>query len=273
MHHTITTIYCLCDELLRAMEHRDDRQSRLSSSEILTIALVSAMYFGGNFERGRIFLHEHGYIRTCLSRSRFNRRLHALPSTCWETFFSLLAQCFKENNSSADYVIDSIPIPVCDNIRINRCRLVKEEMYRGYCASKRRYFYGFKIHLLITGKGQPVEFVLTPGSTSDTSALKLLPLELSPGAIIHGDRAYNDYQEEDLLRECGGITLQPQRKKNSKRPLPLWEEFLSKPIRQRVETTFSALTSMFPKHIHAVTKRGFVIKLVCFLIALAIKAG
>ena len=64
MQHTITTIYCLCDDLLIAMDHHDDRQSRLSSSEIMTIALVSAIYFGGNFEKGRVFLHDHGYIPT-----------------------------------------------------------------------------------------------------------------------------------------------------------------------------------------------------------------
>jgi hypothetical protein len=34
-------------------------------------------------------------------------------------------------------------VAVCDNIRILRCRLLKGEGYRGYCASKRRYFYSF----------------------------------------------------------------------------------------------------------------------------------
>ena len=70
-----------------------------------------------------------------------------------------------------------------------------------------------------------------------------------------------------MLQEAALITLQPQRKKNSKRPLDLCQEFLFKPIRQHIETAFSQITNLFPKHIHAVTANGFVLKVVCFLLA------
>ena len=111
----------------------------------------------------------------------------------------------------SEYVIDSLPVPACDNIRIQRCTLLQGEEHRGYIASKRRYFFGLKVHLLITGSGWPVEFVLTPGATADVQALKLLELDLPPGSLLHGDRAYTDYQEEDLLQEAAGVTLQAQR--------------------------------------------------------------
>jgi hypothetical protein len=270
MQDTIVIIYCLCDDLLKTMQHRDDPQTKLSSAEVMTVPLVAATFFHGNQGQAQRFLQEHGYIRTSLSRSRFNRRLHALPSEVWNTLFSLLAQVFKQHNPSLDYVVDSLPVPVCDNIRIRRCQLLQGQEYRGYCASKRRYFYGLKVHLLITGTGAPVEFVLTPGSTSDVKALRQLTLDIPAGSTLHGDRAYTDYHEEDLLQESGAITLQPQRKKNSLRPLAPWLEFLSKPIRQRIETSFSQITRLFPKHIHAVTPRGFVLKLVCFLLAFSI---
>ena len=111
--------------------------------------------------------------------------------------------------------------------------------------------------------------MLTPGATSDLHGLKGWPLDLSEGAVVHGDRAYTDYQEEDLLQEAGGIVLRSQRKRNAKRPLPAWLEFLAKPVRQRVETTFSQLEALLPKHIHAVTAQGFVLKVVCFLLAVS----
>ncbi len=60
-----------------------------------------------------------------------------------------------------------MPFPVCDNIRIKRCRLLPGEEHRGYCASKRRYYFGLKVHLLITGQGHPVEILLTPASVAD----------------------------------------------------------------------------------------------------------
>ena len=37
--------------------------------------------------------------------------------------------------------------------------------------------------------------------------------------MVYADKAYNDYEIEDLLAEVEGIRLLPIRKKNSKRPL------------------------------------------------------
>ena len=58
-------------------------------------------------------------------------------------------------NEEGVYLLDSFPLPACDNIRIRRCRLYREEHYRGYQASKRRFFYGLKVHLLVTASGAP----------------------------------------------------------------------------------------------------------------------
>jgi hypothetical protein len=50
-----------------------------------------------------------------------------------------------------------------------------------------------------------------------------------------------------------------------------WEEFLGKPVRQYIETVFSGLTELFSKKIHAVTPRGFELKIVWFLLAFALQ--
>ena len=270
MQHTITTMYVLGDNLLHAIGYRDDPQSRLSGAEVMTVPLVAAAFFGGNMALARHFLHTHGYFTHTLSASRFSRRLHQLPAHVWATLFALLGEVFKAHNATAEYVVDSLPIAVCDNIRIQRCRLFPHPQYeamRGYIASKRRYFYGFKVHLLVTGHGQPVEFVLTHGSCADINGLRLLPLELPATAVVHGDKAYYDRAEQDLLAEAGQVTLQALTRSNAKAPLPLCKEFVAKPIRQRIETTFSQVTNLLPKHIHAVTPQGFVLKLTCFLLA------
>lgn len=198
--------------------------------------------------------------------------MHRLPLSLWTTLFDVLGQVFKDHNKDNAYTIDSMPFPVCDNIRIKRCRLLLGEEHRGYCASKRRYYFGLKVHLLITGQGYPVEIVLTPASTSDIAGLKALPLDLPEGAKVHGDRAYTDYNEEDLLADCGHILLQSQRKKNSKRPLLPWLEALGRPIRQRIEATFSQVEALLPRHIHAVTPRGLILKTLCFFLVTAFKA-
>lgn len=138
MQTEIITIYCLCEEYLAAIRYRDDRQATLSTAEVMTVALVAARFFKGCLESSRQFLVEQSYMRQMLSKSRLNRRLHAIPEGLWLGLFALLAESAKRLNPDQAYVVDSLPVPVCDNIRISRCRLYQDEAYRGYIASKRR---------------------------------------------------------------------------------------------------------------------------------------
>ncbi|HET7478976.1 MAG TPA: IS982 family transposase [Rubrobacteraceae bacterium] len=274
MEDTITTTYYLCDEFLKAVGHRDDPQARLSTAEVMTVPLVACTFFSGNLEASRAFLDGYGYIEKTISKSRFNRRLHAIDSCLWEGLFALLAEVFKHEHSERTYVVHSLPVAVCDNIRIRRCRLYPPEehggAFRGYIASKRRYFYGLRVHLVVTGAGEPVEFSLAAGAQADVSVFKNLGLDLPVGSTILADKAYTDYDYEDLLEEVG-LHLKAQRKKNSKRPMPMWEEFLGKSIRQYIETVFSRLSALFARKIHAVTPRGFELKIACFLLAFSIQ--
>ena len=222
MQEKIITIYCVCADFLVAYGHKDDPQATMTDAEVMTVALVAATFFVGNQELSRKFLHEHGYMPRMLSKSRLNRRLHALPDTLWYALWSVLAECAKHTNPTGEYVVDSCPVPVCDNIRIRRCKLYRDETYRGKIASKRRFFYGLKVHLLVAGNGQPVEIVLAPGSLADISVFRGLPLDLPEDAEIHADAAYTDYTVEDFLRDHAGIFQIAARKKNSTRQEPGW---------------------------------------------------
>jgi len=125
-----------------------------------------------------------------------------------------LAEVFKQNNPDQSYVVDSLPVAVCDNIRIRRSKLypLQEhgEAFRGYIASKRRYFYGLRVHLVSTASGEPVEFTLAAASEADIRLFKELKLELPEGAIICADKGYTDYHYEDLLEDVG-LHLKAQR--------------------------------------------------------------
>jgi hypothetical protein len=201
MDDTIITIYCLCDDFLKAIHHRpDDPQSRLSTAEVMTVPLVASTFFGGQIEKTRQFLYEYGYMKKMISKSHLNRRLHALEPTLWQMLFELLARAFKKRNDPEQtYVVDSLPVPVCDNIRIRRCRIYpleegtpRKKSLRGYIPSKRRYFYGLRVHLVVTGAGEPVEFSLAPGSEADVAVFKELEFFLPEGSIIYADKAYTD---------------------------------------------------------------------------------
>jgi len=276
MDDTITTIYCLCDDFLKAIGHRDDLQVVMSTAEVMSVPLVAATFFGANIDKTRLFLHEYGYVKRMLSKSRLNRRIHTIEPKLWRVLFELLAQAFKERNADQTYVVDSLPVAACDNIRIRRCRLYPPEesagAFRGYIPSKRRYFYGLRVHLVVSEAGEPVEFSLEAASEADIKVFKNLELDLLPeGSTIFADKGYTDYDHEDLLEEAGGLHLKAQRKKRSKRPMPMWEEFLGKPIRQYIETVFSKLSALFSRKIHAVTPRGFELKIVWFVLAFSIQ--
>lgn len=268
MDNQIVAVFCLCDDLLKALYHHEDQQCWMSDAEIMTTAIVAALHFGGNHEKARQFMQEMGYIPKMLSKSRFNRRWHRLAGLFW-ALFHLLGENWKDLNEHSIYIIDSFPIAVCDNYRISRCHIYHNEAYRGYQASKKRYFYGLKIHLLITETGQPVEFFLTPGAHSDTSALRGYHLDLPEGSQLTGDKAYNDYEVEDVLDEAN-IRLRPLRKKNSKRPLPPWVTYLMSSYRKLIETTGSLIERILPKHIHAVSPAGFELKVAIFVLACSI---
>lgn len=266
MDDKIIVTFCLCDDLLKAIHHQEDRQCHMNDAEIMTTALVASLFFRGNHESARALLKQHGYIPHMLSKSRFSRRLHRIKEI-FIILFHLLGKLWKTLNTDALYVIDSLPVAVCDNIRIRRSKIYSKEDFRGYQASKKRYFYGLKIHLMVTQDGQPVECFLTPGGFGDIDALKYYAYELPEGAIIYADKAYNDYEIEDLLQAVEHIHLLPMRKKNSKRALSPSVTFVQSYHRKRVETAGSRIEQLLPKSIHAVTSQGFELKVALFVIA------
>ena len=241
----------------------------MSDAEVMTTAIVAMMYFGGNYTHARALLKEQGYIPQMLGASRYSRRLHHIKHL-FLTLFALLGEHWKMQNTEDIYSIDSFPIPVCDNYRIPRAKIYQHERYRGRYTSKRRYFYGLKLHLLVTRTGEPVEMFLTPGSVADVSTVHHYAFDIPSGSTVYADRGYNNYAFEDDLRDTDGITFSPMRKNNSKRPVPPWIRYLQHTHRKIVETSGSLINLRFPKTIHAVNALGFELKIVLFVLAFSV---
>ncbi len=225
----IIAIYCLCDDFLSARGYKDARQAKLTTAQVMTVALVAAALFNGNQEKSRVFLRDHGYIRPMLSKGCLNRRLHEVPEALWQSLFAVVADVHKQGNESQWYAVDSMPASVCDNFRICRSRLYPQKQhgkaFRGYIACKKRFFYGLRVHLVTTTGGLPVEVMLAPGSEADIAAFRRLPLDLPPKARIFADAGYLDQHEEALLKDAD-LHLVAQRRKNSKEPLAPWVSYL-----------------------------------------------
>jgi hypothetical protein len=123
---------------------------------------------------------------------------------------------------------------------------------------------------VVTATGVAVEVVLAPASYSDRRIGKTLHLDLPITTTVYADAAYTDYGWEDALAETQQLRLHVARKSNSKRPHPLYVHYLGALTRKRVETTFSQITNLLARHIHAVTPRGFELKVFFFILAFTI---
>lgn len=261
-------IYCFIDDYLKVKHPKEGARRKLNDAEVITTALVAARYFSGNFVKARLYLREvHGF--NFPDKSNFNRHLHRLASTI-SSLFLALGQTLKELNVSSRYMIDSFPVAVCKNIRIKRCKLLKNKAYRGRNTSKREYFYGFKVQVITTVEGLPVQYFICAGSYHDITAFKSMNIDLPAGSELYADSAYTNYELEDYYKELEQIHLLSVRKSNSKRPDHPAMDFIKKIMRKRIETTFSEISAFFPSKIHAVTIQGFLLKVILFIFAFAL---
>ena len=120
---------------LRAIDHPEDSRRRISDAEVITTSLVAARFNGCHHAQSRDYLDEHGLIPNMLSPSRLNRRLHGVADLIY-TLQQQFGQLWMQMNDDTEYLLDSFPVPLCDNIRIRQSQILKGEEYRGYSASQ-----------------------------------------------------------------------------------------------------------------------------------------
>lgn len=46
--------------------------------------------------------------------------------------------------------------------------------------------------MITNSKGKPIEFIIMPASVADITALKIMEMDLAPGSVVYGDKAYTD---------------------------------------------------------------------------------
>jgi len=205
-----------------------------------------------------------------LDKSQLNRRLHKVKRKMWDAVLNSLFQEFSKQNINNEFIVDSCPISTCKLARMSRSKLYSEKKYLGYCAAKDEFFVGLKLHMICDIKGNSVCFILLPGSEHDMRAFKKIELNLPLNSFIYADKAYVDYEYEDRLMKEKQVRLLPIRKKNSKRKGGGFLAKIRAKKRKIIETAFSCVEKLMPRSIHAVTKAGFELKTMLFLLAYAV---
>jgi hypothetical protein len=64
--------YAIIDDLLKAIAHKEDSRRDMSDAEIITTAVVAAMFFNGNHSAACAYMKDHKLMPNMLEKSRFN---------------------------------------------------------------------------------------------------------------------------------------------------------------------------------------------------------
>ena len=172
-----------------------------------------------------------------ISRSRFNRRTRQL--------LPLLSLIRRKLNQDVDLhgqflIIDSFPVPVCHPVRNYRAKIFRGSTDIGYNATKKQYYYGFKVHMIVSSDGYLLNYIVTKASVHDSKVAEELILNTMPlEHFLLADVGYVSRQLHTDLVSDGYELCTPFRqnmagaKKHNSRIL--------KAIRRTIETDFSLL--------------------------------
>ena len=265
MEQRMITIYCLIEEFIKSKSSKKEHKlSEISDSEVLFLGYLAVSDFNGNYKKAHYYAMEMKLI-TKIEYSRFIRRLNNLESVI-EELFHFLSQLFIQINGSQIYSVDSFPVELCQTQRETRSKLWRDSSLKGYNASKEKYFYGFKVHMVVTTNQEPVSVYISEGRVHDVEASYEVIPALPQGSIVIGDKGYISGKLEDFLAGLG-IELSALKRKNMKQD-PLHK--VKRKIRKGVETAFSVITSKFGKVIKATSIGGFLVKLKLFILGYSI---
>lgn len=264
MEQRIITVYCLIEDYLKAIDVQDDIRATVSNAEVLLIGYIAVSDFAGNYRKAHEYFCLMRYCKM-LEYSRFIRRLNELEGVI-EKLFLWLGDLFIKIDGNKIYSVDSFPVELCQINREKQSNLWRSPELKGFNASKSKFFYGVKVHMVVTTDKAPIRCYISTGSMHDvTAAYELLP-QLPIKSLAIGDKGYVSEKLSTFL-QAFNIKLSAIGRKNMKTDI---DYFIKRKIRKGVETAFSMITAKFGKVIKATSIGGFLTKLKLFLTAYSI---
>lgn len=200
----ITELFCVIDEFCQEYDKIVDksllgnapkRPPVMSKSEILTI---SVLFHLGGF---RTFKHFYLYYVQVHMKNEFpntvsyNRFTELMQSNLMPMVLFLKTCCMGECTGIS--FVDSTPIRVCKNKRINRNKVFKGIANTG--KSTMGWFYGFKLHIIINEMGEILSFTITQASEDDRSPLKQESFLHKIFGKLYADKGYIGKELANLL--------------------------------------------------------------------------
>lgn len=247
--------------------------SKMPDIELITIAVLaeSLSMDSENWLFSKLKKEYSAQFPNLIDRSNYNRRRKKLVP-----YLSLVGEWVSNivDDGSKTVIIDSIPIPVCQNPRIARSKICKDDPLvqptRAYHASHKMHYFGFKMQLLITKQGIPLSVGLTSANLHDVNYLGLIDnKEKLSGYEMLADKGYLSLGYQNSLFEQENIRLITPLRANMKTRVNLWNGS-RRFYRKRIETLFSQLCDqMMLKRNYAKTLEGLICRISTKLSAIA----
>ena len=245
-----------------------NRKPKLSDIELVAIDLT-AQYMSIDSEHQLFRMLKTINFKNLIDRTVYNRRKRGLVNYI-EQISVTLSERFNEFEDY--FIIDSMPLEACKLSRSSRSKICKESFHsspdKGFCASQRMYFYGYKLHGVCSVQGVFKSIDISKASVHDIHYLKNLKSQLSDCVLI-GDKGYlNQEQQLDLFTHANIKLEVPMRKnQNNYKKQP----YIFRKTRKRIETLFSQLCDQFMiRRIYAKTFQGFKTRILSKITALTI---
>jgi hypothetical protein len=240
---------------------RRNRSHSLSLSEIMTILVSFHQQSYRNFKhfyQKFVAVHWQEAFPGLPSYQRFNEWLASTLIPLCVYLKHCLGRCTGVS------FIDATSLEVCHNRRISQHRVFKGLAARGKTSVG--WFYGFKLHLVVSESGELLSFTVTPGNWDDR---KPVP-DLLAGLVgkVFGDRGYVSKDLAETLRKQWGIEFFAKAKRNMHNKLMRLTDKLLARKRSIVETIIDQLKNISQiEHSRHRSPVNFMVNLLCGLIA------
>jgi len=149
----------------------------------------------------------------------YNRFVELMPLTFIPLYLYLHTRLGPVTGVS---FIDATTLPVCHNRRIERHKVFAGLAQRG--KTSMGWFFGFKLHLIISDQGELLAFYVSPGNMDDRVPVPKLAQRLF--GKLFGDKGYISQPLFDQLLEQDVHLITAVRKNMKNRLMPLADRLL-----------------------------------------------
>lgn len=241
-------IYVMADDWYQAQaselrKRQPGKRPDFSDSEMMTV-MIAMDYIPFPSERQFIEYVRANYLGlfpNLLEQSQFNRRARQVAPLL-EGFRQ---SCLLELGITLvnEGLLDTKPVPVIGYRRSKKASDFAGSADYGYCASRKLYYYGYKLVAISTLSGIPIVYDLVPASTDERKAAETL-LDQVAGFDLYADKGFlGKAWQATIKQHTGNRIWTPKRKNQLQQQAKAFEHWLNG-LRLRIEGLFNEIQNL-----------------------------